>query len=125
MSLIKSITGEATNGVHTEAIQSIWSYAPEDPWAVKAHFPDQEITWAFPLDLMMEAFTSPPGRLHGLGDLQIELEGDFIFFHLGNQHSTATLKFKAEKISSFLDQIDDQDIDEVVSQELEEFLEAL
>lgn len=125
MSHTKSLHGEATNGCTAQPVPSTWVYDSDDPWVVQVIFPEQEISWDFSLELILEAFTSSPGRLHGSGYLQIEIEGDHAYFHLSNGASSTTLRFVSEGIKGFLNDIDDHDSASTVTAELEEFLGAL
>lgn len=119
------IQGVVRDGVVRQEITTSWTHDPGDPFSVRVYFLEHELTWIFGLDLLMEAFTSPPSQIHGLGDVQIELMGDSTLIHLNNGAESATVKFPSGKIQEFLNQIDDQGSEEFVAQELENFLEAL
>lgn len=118
------IKGEITNGLDSEPVTSHWSYDPDDPLVVSVYFVESEVSWDFSLELLREAFTSPTGELHGSGDLLVEVVAGDAFLHLSNEISS-TLKFSADKIQDFLDQVDDSGSEEIVVRELEEFLGAL
>lgn len=122
MSIIK---GVARDGIHRMEITTSWTHDPEDPFSVHVYFLEHEHIWTFALNLLMEAFTSPPVQIHGIGDVQIELVGDSTHILLDNGRESAVLKFPSEEIQEFLNQIDDRGSEEVVSRGLEEWLEAL
>ncbi|MET9816915.1 SsgA family sporulation/cell division regulator [Streptomyces sp. NPDC006355] len=117
------IEGEASNGVASAPVTSIWRFKPDDPWVTKVDFVEDEVTWDISLDLLREALTSP--GLRGSGDLLIEVSGIHVVLYLRNGFSTATVKLPVDEVQEFLDQIDDRDSDETVARELERFLETL
>lgn len=119
------IQGWVFDGRHGITVATSWVHDPKDPWAVVVDFGEQQVTWAFSLELLMEAFTDPSEALHGSGDVVIDLDGDFVFFHLSNGQSAGTVKFVSGDIRKFLSQIDDQGSEELVARELEDFLETL
>ncbi|MEU0158983.1 SsgA family sporulation/cell division regulator [Streptomyces sp. NPDC006261] len=119
------IRGTATDGAVIEPSTSLWSHDPKDPWAVVVRFTEHEVTWNLSLDLLLDAFASPPGTRFGSGDFGVELDGDSALLYLKGEWGSATMKFPSKEIQEFLNQIDDQDSEEFVAQELENFLEAL
>lgn len=119
------IRGEVTNGEHSIPIHSMWEYNPDDPWAITVSFLESSAVWNFSLDLFMDAFTAPADGLHGAGDVLVEITEETALIHLSNGTHTGTLKFSADKIRDFLNEVDAEDPDEVVARELDEFLGAL
>lgn len=108
-----------------EPVNTIWAHDPDDPLVIRVHFVGHGATWQFSLDLFKEAFTPPFDGIFGFGDVQIEVNGRCSFLHLTNGVHSASVRFITDEILIFLDQIDDQDAEEVISRELDEFLSQL
>jgi hypothetical protein len=119
------IEAEILNQPRTFFVDSRWEYSPLDPLAVEVVFGREGPTWAFALDLLMDAFTSPEGLLHGCGDFLIEVGENFTQIHLSNGRDAASLQFSTADIWSFLEGIDIPGSNEVIANKLDEFLETL
>lgn len=118
------IEGEVTDGVSTLPFTSIWKHNPDDPLVVTVDFVDHAV-WLFSLELFREALTAPSERLHGVGDVKIEVIGESTLLYLNNGVHSSTLKLPTSGIREFLGQVDDSGSEEVIARELDEFLWAL
>lgn len=119
------IEGEVDTGVVTAPFTSTWFYDPSDPLVVTVDFPGIGVCWELSLDLLLDAFTDPGEGLHGSGDVKVEITGESTFLYLSNGAQSAALKFPTLTIQHFLDRTSYADPDEVISRELDEFLETL
>ena len=119
------IEGEVRNEDSTAEVTSKWTYNLDDPLAVRVEFLENEVAWVFSVELLAEAFTSPVEKLHGFGDVQIEVGEEHAFLYLTNGRSSATLKFPSQDIREFLNQVDDLGVEEAIARELDDFLETL
>jgi hypothetical protein len=118
------IEGEVTNGIASAPVTSTWRYNPDDPWVVKVDFVEDEVTWDISLYLLREALACP-GGLQGFGDLVIGVSGGEVIMQLSNGVDKATVLVPADEVQEFLGQVDDHESDEIVSRELDKFLETL
>lgn len=116
---------EATVGLQTLSVESIWDFNPDDPWIFKLSFVDQTAVWLISLDLVTEALTGPSGELHGYVDVQTEAMGESLFIHLNNGQETCTLIFPSSEVEEFLNEIDTSNAQMVIGQKLDKFLETL
>ncbi|MFJ6010170.1 SsgA family sporulation/cell division regulator [Streptomyces halstedii] len=123
MTIIKAVAEE---GARTRTFPTEWSHYPNDPLMIEVFFPEQDVIWDLSLELFREAFASSGSDAHGEGAVQIRVFEEFAFVLLwGEGGDSASLKFRADEVREFLDQIDDQGSDEIIAREIEEFLEAL
>lgn len=120
-----TINASATNGVETHNITSVWSYYIDDPLAIEVLFPEQEVIWTFSLELFRDAFNSMGNRVYGEGDVRIEFLGEDVFIRLHGEEGSATLKFAADEIRQFLNEIDPEKLSELVGKAIEKWLETL
>ncbi|MFE8916838.1 SsgA family sporulation/cell division regulator [Streptomyces globisporus] len=121
-----TIKAEAGRGLEVQSFPTEWSHCPHDPLAIEVVFPEQEVVWDFSLELFQSAFSALGNGIHGEGDVQIEIFEEFAFVLLwGEDGNSASLKFSADEIREFLDQIDDHGHDEIIAREIEEWLETL
>jgi hypothetical protein len=121
------IQGSITDGLHSSPVTSYWHYNPDDPWAITVGFLDSSAVWNFYFPMFMDVFTQPSDGLHGAGDVLVEISEDKALIHLDNGQQSGTLVFPADEIREFLNRAYNvsKDADEIVSRELEEFLETL
>lgn len=118
------IEGFGADSAVTSRVRSVWSYDDDDPWAVSVCFLDQEITWAFSLELLREA-VSGYQTSHGIGDVVFSRVGSVLYVELRTSEGAARLSFLSLDIETFLAQVDDRDAQETVSAALDEWLETL
>lgn len=117
------IIGEVTNGVDKESVITGWEYSPEDPWAVEVSFLEAGVTWHFALDLVREALSSD--KACGHGDVALRVEEDKFCLFLTNTVESALILFQLDDVKAFVGGIDDTGSEELVAEELEEFLSHL
>ncbi|MFD5069177.1 SsgA family sporulation/cell division regulator [Streptomyces sp. NPDC058369] len=120
--LMGAVAGQTAGAL---PVETEWTYLSDDPLVVGVYFIDQEVNWDFSLDLLLEAFTSQDMGLYGEGDVLIMPDGCLTRFRLSNESNSAVVSFNTEEVRDFLDQIDDSGSSDVISQELDEFLETL
>lgn len=116
---------EILNQPRTCFVSSTWSHSPLDPLAVVVKFGLEGPVWTFSLDLLMETFTDPDEGLHGSGDVLMEVGKNFTNIYLSNGPESAALRFSSADIREFLNRVDYGDWQEVISRELDDFLETL
>lgn len=120
------IEAEATVGLVTLPVSSIWDFDPEDPWAFTLSFVDQDAIWVISLDLVNAALSTPEA-IHGHADVLTEFvtEEDVLFIHLSNGGKACALKFPASEVQAFMDEADTSNAEMVIGHKLDEFLESL
>ena len=116
---------EASDGLSTLALTSLWEFNPDEPWTFNLSFIDQDAEWVISLGLVEEAVTNPNGDLHGYADVRVTAFEGLLTIRLDNGEQACLLDFPILDVEEFLNEVDTSNAQMIIGQKLDEFLETL